>query len=268
MNIAEKFSGARALIDSAKDHLRDLADTVSATVNDDCTTVVAEVDKDSRSTFYKLRVVANVPERASVRVFNVATELRAALDQAVYAAAILINPNRPDPKNTAFFVAETQAGFENARDGQYGLHVPYEVRTTMTGLQPYVGGRGEALANLNEVMNVKDHRRLLAFRPTITALRGSAAFHPDDGSFANSLPEYTGVASNEVEIWARVPPGFKMHADKNDFDFTIEVLLSEPERLAGIALGDFFAGVLDAVEKAVTKIESDTAAILAARQPV
>ena len=266
MSVAESFTGVRELIASAKDHLADLGKIIAEVVDEDCVSVVAEVDPDSLFTFYKLRAEPHFPPRAAVRAFNIAVELRAALDHAVYAAAVLINPQGPSPTKTAFFVGKTQAAFEGGRDGKGGSHVPPEIKAVMTRLQPYRGGRGQVLADLNEFRNIKDHRRLIDVHPVFGATKSSlVAIEDPDSVFAKSLPPHTGTAHNEIEIqW--MSPGFKLHPEKAIIQSTVEVVFREPAQLEGVLARDFFAASIQAVEHAVGEIEAEATKAIAARR--
>jgi hypothetical protein len=105
------FWGPVDLMQSAKGHIDEIISILVGIFNEDWATVVKETDHQTGETIFRVKFHTPVPIRVATRVFNVVTELRSALDHAVYAATVALG-ERSDPTKTKFPFGDTASEFE------------------------------------------------------------------------------------------------------------------------------------------------------------
>lgn len=251
------FSSPRHLLASADDHIQEVTQRISRIPYDGEWERVIDTDADTGEQVHKVKYRISIPPLVCVRAFNIVTELRAALDHAVYAASVATG-SRAKYTRTAFAFGDDPAAYIAEIDKRCA-HVPPDIKTLLYGLNPYPGG-DETLWRLNKLRNVKDHRRLLVPLVSIAALKlnGSIAAGPVGGRIAFNLK---APANDEITIM-RLPAGAT--ADYN-LELAIRVAFGDPEELAGTPVVDFLIMARSAVLKIIEFLETETALLLRRR---
>lgn len=120
---------------------------------------------------------SDIPLEIPAMIFDVFSGLRAALDHAVYAAAITIT-KLEEPRGTKFPFGDDVA---TAKKDFYRKRPPAgldDLADFIIGLEPYQGGRNEALWRLNKARNGKIHKLL-----TPVSVTGRGMFIGPDSNF-------------------------------------------------------------------------------------
>ncbi|MBI1329218.1 MAG: hypothetical protein GC166_04850 [Alphaproteobacteria bacterium] len=155
----DQFESPKILLDRARERLNDLSKTISNFVGSSPYLHVVEPDSDGMIA-YKFRITASVPKSAMADAFEIGNALRAALDQAVYAATLSIAGGAPT--STKFPFGDTEEDVEN--DIKRGCKdVPAVIVGVLRAFKPHQKGN-VALWGLNKMRNVKIHRALLGVR--------------------------------------------------------------------------------------------------------
>ena len=94
------FDSPKRTLERAKHHIADLERQIETLVHDDSRAYVIEKDADGVTNIHKIRFTRWLPDDASSILFDIATNLRAVLDQTAYAAALA--SGKTSPKNTLF----------------------------------------------------------------------------------------------------------------------------------------------------------------------
>jgi hypothetical protein len=252
-----------SLVASANEHIDEIAEGLFRVFGNHAGKIIPETDPDTGDEIHWLHLSAVMPGKIQVRVFNVATELRAALDHAVYVAAVTLG-TRPDPTKTAFAFADSAAELDGEIERRCG-HVPADIKAVLRRLKPYPGG-DEALWRLNKLRNVKDHRRLLVPDCTVDGMHLTGQVHVS--------PEYAGPEPPVVQWRPKLPPRDNQvpivrlargMSAKYDLNTAIHVVFGEPADLAEFGVIEFLVEARRAVWNAVTLIAEETARILKTR---
>jgi hypothetical protein len=263
LDIEDLFSSSRNLIASANEHIDEVAEGFRRVFDDHPGEIVSELDPQTGDQIHWYRLYAPVPAKLKVRVFNIATELRAALDHSVYAASVLLG-ERPDPTRTAFPFGDNPAIFEGEISKRC-KHVPAGVVALLRTLNPYPGG-DETLWRLNKLRNTKDHRRLLEAGATVLGLHLKGEVRLSD-DYAGPMPPVIvwrpTLPHREYHVpIVRLPAG--THADYK-LNKLISIVFGDPPEVAGRSVIDFLVEAKQAVQLADWKIMRETVRVLKAR---
>lgn len=263
MDIEELFSSSRNLIASANDHIDEISEGFRRVFEDHPGDIVEEIDPETGDQIHWYRLLAPMHPKLKVRVFNVATELRAALDHSVYAASVALG-TRPDPTRTAFPFGDDKTTFESEMSRRC-QHVPPEVVAVLGDLKPYRGG-DETLWGLNKLRNIKDHRRLLEAGAMLVDLHmtGTVWVGPDyAGPEPPVLTWRPELPAREYHIPVlRLPGGVHSEYQLNK---RFSVVFGDPPMLAGSSVIDFLVEARQAVQLADWKILTATVRALRER---
>jgi hypothetical protein len=200
---------------------------------------VVEHDLNTNENIYKITLVKPMPVALSGIMFDAVNNLRAGLDQAIFAIA-------GSNKLRSFPFADTSTDFENAVKGRC-KDLPDEIVDLVRTFKPYKGGN-DLLWALNKRCNSNKH----AIDTTVAIARGDAT---------QSIVEFRGPGSlsrsvwdrakNEMEI-ARLKPGgtFQMNFQVDGFIAIrdVEIVDGEP---APALLNEFIRiveGIVMAIE--------------------
>jgi hypothetical protein len=143
------FYHPKRRLERAQRHLASLKNEIGRFKRDDPYVAVIEPDPDGVHKTWKIKFKP-VPSVCDDLAFETLFTLRAALDQAAYAAskALEIVP----PKSASFPIAKDASHFEKAIKGKCD-HLPKEIQALFRQFQPYRGGDGHAIWILNELRN-------------------------------------------------------------------------------------------------------------------
>lgn len=130
---------------------------------------VREPNTDGTLITHKIKFTKEFPEELEHLVFEIAGSLRAALDQAGYAAAVV--NGTANPKCAYFPIAADAAKLETDVIGRGRCKdLPVEVLDHFRSFQPYKAGN-LALWAINEVANGGKHRFLAPFPAVLSNTR-------------------------------------------------------------------------------------------------
>ena len=235
---------------------------LSAIVHQDNTEALVEVDPNTGEKVFKVRLNGMIHPRINVRIFNIATELRAALDHAVYAASVALGKH-PSPTKTAFPFQDELSGLTREMERRCE-DVPIDIQTVLWNLQPYKAGN-EALWRLNKLRNFKDHRRLIipVVETVQNRLKVHITRHPGETSEPNLIfpPSQEGSAENEF-IFLRLPSGFDA---QYNLDLAFQIVFGEVPHLEGRNVVALLRQSAQAVDDAIRALENKTLEILRER---
>lgn len=248
---ANPFSGPDDLLASAQGHLDELTGLLESLYREDWADIVQERDPDTGNTLCKVRFSEGVPIRVATRIFNVVTELRAALDHAVYSATVLLT-GRADPSRAKFPFGDTAAAFE--QDLNSGAeHAPSAIHSALIALKPYEAGN-ITLWRLNKLRNAKDHRKLVVPAPRaipIHVAAGSTATRPE-------IKVATSASAENDYVVAIIPPGPPGSKTQLELGLIFHVVFGEIEQVKGLDPIMFLRSAHEAVQTAVDSIRVAT----------
>lgn len=244
------FAGPYDLMLSAKEHIEEVITTLSGILNDDWAQIIRERDPETGDTLCKVAFSAPIPIRVGTRIFNVAAEMRAALDQAIYAATVALTEHA-DPASTKFPFGDTLAEAEgNLR--RSGRNVPQPIADVLMAQKPYEAGN-RTLWRLNKLRNVGDHRKLVVPAPSAKMVHASTT------GFGAPKIEFATTASpdNGYQV-ARAPAGTN---GQLNLGLVLHVAFGEVAAVKGLDPAGFLieahtavADALDAIEKATIRV--------------
>ena len=198
----DPFESPRLVLANARTHLRTFEHGIHAFLDEQPWSGFVDNDRQSGETLLKFRFTGKIPRSLSVVAFDVATNLRSVLDQAVYAAAVVVNGG--DPKGTRFPFSDTVNGLD--AEIRRIKRAPPEILDLIRGFQPYPAGN-PVLWSLNKLRNRKNHVALIP----IGARAGSVGFgngyiHHAEFSICSEWDR----EKNELTV-CRIAPGAKMN---------------------------------------------------------
>lgn len=264
-----EFEGCRQRIWRAETHYRALADLWNSFIQDEPYSAIVHVKDDGRGSIWLEPTYQSLPPGLALEVGETLYQLRAALDSAVYGAAIIESgqPVPPNPRNLEFPVATIQDDFPNLCWKIQPL--TGERRRIIESVQPYntpntldpdlrVFNFNRAIGILNDWARKDRHRRLHIVGSW--AHSGSAALRYPAGvrlsamhNIANGLfLEYQSkVAVFRLEGYV---PGMEIEANP---DIAIEIAVDEepPPCAINDTLGNRLLAMIRAAGFVVKSIE-------------
>lgn len=146
------LASARYCVTHAKRHIETFQAESQAFMDSQPCAYVVEFDPAGPDDIYKIKFVRPMPEALPGVAFDVIVNLRAALDQAGYAAAVAAGTKG---KQAQFPFGETLADVESLRT-RGSRNVPKDIFDVMVAAQPYKGGNGFLWA-MNKLCNAHKH---------------------------------------------------------------------------------------------------------------
>jgi hypothetical protein len=194
---------------------------------------------------HKVKFTRDLPEMLPCILFDVANNLRAVLDQAGYAAALVsgkITPAHQRPR-TNFPFADTLLNLNNHIDNRGGCSdLPPEITAVFRGFKPYKTGN-HTLWTLHQICNAKKHCRLVP----VEISNAVGTFYgnlPPDSLLGNIVDPATGevvgwdAAKRELTL-VSVPAGTKCRISGNfAFLVTIDQFTENEMRVAAECASD------------------------------
>jgi hypothetical protein len=151
------FNSPRLLIADARDDIHALNAIVGEFVKNENHTEVTEYDPAQPYFTHAIQFQGRLPERTGLLARRAITSLRSALDQSVYASAVLLNS--PNLNATKFPFADTDTELDGDIKRRCRGVAP-EIAALIRSLKPYKGG-DVTLWALNKLRNIKEHRMLI-----------------------------------------------------------------------------------------------------------
>jgi len=221
---------------------------------------IIEVDKQSDQQIHKIRMTAPLPKQLANVAKDAASNLRDALDHAVYASTSMLS-GKADPSDTGFPFGADAASISQELNGRRLRGNAPEIRATLEALQPYSGGN-DPLYRLNKLRNPNTHRVIV---PVIAASMGNTL------QFSGSITGPSQLGYNHWDPVARTVEFMRVGAG-SDFDYKVTVswavTFGAIEAVKGLEVVTTLRTMSSDVEAAVTAIKVETARILGARSAV
>ncbi len=266
------LSGARAKVERAKEHINDLSTQKALFLSGDPYGVTAEFYPEHNATIYFADRFADPPPELALVAGDAAHNLRSSLD--LLAWALYRRTNSGDGRHIYFPICESPEKYKTQAPGKIKGIGSTDV-TAINSLQPYGTGNDD-LWGLHE-MDIADKHRLLA-TPVIAVgqigLRVTAdlvtrrfgdlmrSMYGDVENFRLSGEFFEGIhwfnnpnrlsASKAGDPVAVISGNYESH---EDFEFTFDIALGEPEVFKGkpiletlVHLSDLVSGIVDSFE--------------------
>lgn len=248
-----------ALVDRAREHIDEARSKINAFFERRPYALVVDVDRDTGQEVHKIRLTAKIPGSLIAIVKDATSNLRDALDHAVYASAVRL-AGGGDPDNTGFPFARDAAGVAGELNGRRLRGNPPEIRPYLASLEPHETGN-PILWALNRARNPNTHRILV---PVGAASTGTSmriieieASGPSMIGMNKWLP-----ATNEVEFMRLGSQGSKV---EYEVQATFQVTFGEVDCLRGKEVLGALDAMASEVKRVVLGIKAETARILSER---
>ena len=164
----DPFESPKGLVAHAREHADNLESQIRAFFDKRPYARVIEFDPNTGHDVHKVRLTAQVPGRLSRILKDCTSNLRDALDHAVYAAAISLGAINPE--KTGFPFANDATHLEDELTSWKFEEVPPEIHPCLRGFKPYPG-ENDILVALNRIRNPNTHRVIV---PVGTASLGNS----------------------------------------------------------------------------------------------
>ncbi len=225
--MADLFVSSKLTLARAKHHIRDLERQVQPFISKDAWTYVVEKDSDGVTNLHKVRFNRRLAPEVLGVLFDAANNLRAALDQAGYAAAIA--SGKVEPKRTHFPFASSAAELPNVI-ARKSKDLPPEILSLFCAFKPYKRGN-RTLWALNKLCNTKKHCSLVPLQLGRMRLSYGASCETGLGGIDQNFIARWDPERYEI-ILMRAAPEVRFTSDIG-FTFTvtiksIEVLRDKP----------------------------------------
>jgi len=166
---ADPFESPKALIQRGREHVDTLQIEMASFWSRKPYARVIEFDVDTKENIHKFRLTTQIPGKIRTIAKDATSNLRDALDHAVYGAALLLG--RVNPNNTGFPFARDAVGVRGELDCKRLSGNPPEIRPLLASFEPHEGGN-ELLFGLNSIRNPNTHRVLVPVMATSMATSG------------------------------------------------------------------------------------------------
>lgn len=241
------LDGSRLKIDRAKRHIQDLDAVLGAfrCGTDYPNEVVIETDMETGEKVHKFRLLRPPPYgQVALIVGDAVNNLRAALDHAVYACALLNGHPNPAYRTCSFPFGKDEGSFLSQLNGC--TSVPAEIRECLKRFRGYRGGQN-ALYVLNQMCN-RDKHALIT--PTIVGFQ--------DLRMAITRSDST---HKTVLKWNRTQNEFILLRTKSDVEYdlklAVDIALDAPGFESGRQIVPLLDMFVDVVEHVLMALEAD-----------
>lgn len=232
--MSEVLERIRAKIARAEQHIIDLQLALAAFFKTDPYTVADKEDPQRKQRIFYLTKVDPLPVPMEAIASDVIQNLRSPLDQIVYQLALAKGATEAQAKNVKFPVRDLAAHFPSAV-GAIAQHAGDRVVDTLRTTEPWQGGKGHALWQLNALRNPEEHHLL--------CLANTGGVGID---ITRHVPEdwLRGATERMTAAWAAMPPVFLQTAHRAPlkvgdelFAIPIDMKMHQQQRFAiGVAL--------------------------------
>jgi hypothetical protein len=173
----EFIQQARLKVERANEHIIDLDTRLQRFSETDSYVIHVDYDVDAGYDFMRLETVETVPDHFLLIAGDALNNLRSSLDYVMFGLC---------PHAREFPIYGKREYFENAIKGtlkKTAEAYPAIMDFMLNAIQPYKGGYGESLVDLNSLNNIDKHRLLIA-RKQITFVFGIRAIDGDGAELA------------------------------------------------------------------------------------
>jgi hypothetical protein len=195
----------------------------------------------------KVRLKKQFPKDVPAAVSDILSNLRSALDHAVYAVAV--TAGTPKPGNAYFPFSRTEKEFESNLKGRC-KDVPSEFYPLFRACKPYKGGNA-ALWALNVIRGTNDHAFIV---PAV-----GAGFVPEmivegEGFWSAPYRPVWDSSENEMELMT-LRPETKL---KGNLTLAFHITFGDVEEFGGRNVGEVLDVFTKLVERIVDEIEAES----------
>jgi hypothetical protein len=247
-----EFESPKWQIERAREHIQQLDTEINAFFASKPCARVVEHDPNTGDQIYKVRLTAKLPGRLRVILKDATSNLRDALDHAVYAAAVSLGV--ADPEKTGFPFANDALHLQGELGTWKFSHVPQSIHPILMSFKPYPGGN-DLLVGLNRIRNPNTHRVIVpvGFATQSLAITGGA------GLLTGGQIGYSRwhPATNEVE-YMRLGAGSDF---KHDVQITFDVAFGDVEFVRGKPVCPTLHEIMTEVNCIILGLEAETARI-------
>lgn len=246
----DPFLSAKLRVGRAKEHIATLQRMGHEFWNRCPYTFVAELNPDGLNKTYKFRLTEPVPAVFDFLVIEAVEHLRASLDHATYATAVL--GGKRDPKAAYFPIADTAASLETdvMRRGRC-KDLPPQIVAFLRSLEPYHRGKGAAAWTLNKICNSSKHR-LITEVGMDTGGSSINLLHLPPGGWL--VPQVWDREKNEIAYFA-CP---KEAEPKYSFDVGFFIVFGPVEPVEGQPAIPALAAISEKITEIVLSIEAES----------
>jgi hypothetical protein len=249
--MVDLFYSARLTLARAQYHINDFNSLIKGFIQSQPYTIFIDKECNSGKDTHKLRFAERLPDILPCVLFDAVNNLRAALDQAGYAAARA--SGKVTPKKTNFPFADDSTALDNQIDRRHVCDdLPAEIVAYFRGLKPYEGG-DNILWALNKLCNTKKHCALV---PGKIDSISSIVIYESDATGASSAflaPRDTWDPQKHEMILMVTEPGAQPNI-RGHIAFSVE--LSEILALRGIHAGQLLLNMFKLVQNIVFTTET------------
>jgi hypothetical protein len=252
----DPFESPKGLVTHAREHADHLESEIGAFFDKRPYTRVIDYDSDTRQDVHKIRLTAKLPGKLSRILKDCTSNLRDALDHAVYAAAVSLGVKHP--KNTGFPFANDATHLDGELARWIFADVPPEIRSCLRGFKPYPGGN-DILVALNRIRNPNTHRVIV---PVGTANTGGSV-SLQHGIVSEVVMGFSNwdASKNEIE-YLRVGRNSQL---QYQVQVTFDVTFGDIEIVGGQPVTGVLRKMASEVERVILGLEVETARLEAAK---
>jgi hypothetical protein len=214
-------------IDRANKHLNDLIEAMKVFQHRYTHEFVPDEESEPAIKIYRVRILEDIPAKFSGYIGDVIHNLRSALDCLAVALIKRADPTVGEDilRETYFPIAWDEPGLSRDRPTKFFSRVGAPAEKLIRRVQPYRGGKGQILWQLDNLDIADKHRRIIPGLLNVEKIT-FYVMPPIDGS-AVSLPKYEPPFplkdGDEICRVAFFEPNFK-----SSVHFQLEVAFNEP----------------------------------------
>ncbi|WP_447600229.1 hypothetical protein [Nitrospira sp. Nam80] len=187
------FKPARRSIARGRQHTYNLHKAINAWFDRRPYALVREPHADGLHDSFKFRLTKQFPPSFEATTADALYNLRASLDQAIFAIADVIGG--VNPRDIYFPFSSNEGDFNGAINGKFGF-LPKEIRELICSCKPYLGGN-DTLWALNEACKTNKHRFLT--KPGF--IIAGFGIHEDSGHDCRVPPLVWDRSKNEMTVY-------------------------------------------------------------------
>lgn len=253
----EHFESPEGLVVQARDQTDHLAKEIKAFFDNRPYVQFVDHDRETGLDVHKVRLTSKLPAKLGRTFKDATSNLRDALDHAVYASAVSLGAI--EPEKTAFPFAKDATDLNSKLRSRNFKDVPAEIYPILCSFEPYSGGNNLLIA-LNRVRNPYTHRIIVPF--ATATMTQEFEFHGATIAGGFHMPySWWNPAKNEVEYF-RIAPNSEF---KYKVQIAFDVTLGKIEIVGGRPVTGFLYETITEVDRVVSGIKAETARILRKR---
>jgi hypothetical protein len=249
----DPFTSPKQLLARARNQINEAITEIKTFLNSKPYSCIVALDADTGHDVYKIQWTGIIPTTVQPIIKDVTSNIRDALDHAVYASAVFIRSGAPT--YTGFPFARDAAGVQGELAGPRLRDNPPEIRPLLASFEPHESGN-KLLCGLNRIRNPNTHRFLVPVGQVAQASRTTIAKMQIDGDASGLTAGYSkwNPTTNEVEFM-RIPQGaefnYKVYV-------TFHIVFGNVDMLRNHEVGGALNAIASEVERIVFAIEAET----------